>query len=246
MYLRHGLEELYDLASDPDETRDLAGDPRHRTELGVLRRACSAAFPPEEIQAALTPTAKVSSADLQGLRSLGYIGGYTPAGFSLQRADIRQVCDEEARFNRASEASKRDHNPKLMAEAYKAILAKYPQAALCWQQFGTFLLERHDMEEAARAFEQAVRFNPKDLVSLINLSGLELAKGRVERSRVLLESALAVYPDDPAAHKNLGIIYAEHLKDPSKAVQHYKRYLEIAPDADADRVRAYIARHAPP
>ena len=91
-----------------------------------------------------------------------------------------------------------------------------------------------------------MRFNPKDLVSLINLSGLELAKGRVERSRVLLESALAVYPDDPAAHKNLGIIYAEHLKDPSKAVQHYKGYLEIAPDADADRVRAYIARHAPP
>jgi choline-sulfatase len=244
MYMRHGIEELFDLASDPGETRDLAADAGRRADVESLRRACNAAFPPAALQAALAPTANVSSADLQNLRSLGYLGGGARSDAKLQRADIRQVCDDEALLAGAKEAYRRDRNPEPLAQAYAAVLARYPRAALCWQEYGTFLLERNRTDEAARAFEQAVRYNPKDTTALVNLGGLELSKGRVDRAKVLYEMVLGVDPDDPVAHKNLGIIFAEYLKDPPQAVSHYKRYLEIAPDSDAGLVKAYIAAHA--
>jgi regulator of sirC expression with transglutaminase-like and TPR domain len=67
-----------------------------------------------------------------------------------------------------------------------------------------------------------------------------LAKGQPEKAKVVFEAVLAINEADPVAHKNLGIIYAHYLNDPAKAVEHYKRYLELAPDRDAEIVRQYI------
>ena len=49
-------------------------------------------------------------------------------------------------------------------------------------------------------------------------------------------------PNDSATHYNLGILYADYLNDRSKAIMHFKRYLESAPkgDKDVDRAKKYI------
>jgi chromosome segregation ATPase len=48
-------------------------------------------------------------------------------------------------------------------------------------------------------------------------------------------------PNDGDAYYNLGLIYAEHVPDRQKALQHFRRYLEINPDADdAGWVKQYI------
>ena len=42
-YLRPGVpEELYDLGSDPDELKNLIGEPKHAEQLGRLREALAA------------------------------------------------------------------------------------------------------------------------------------------------------------------------------------------------------------
>lgn len=41
-YLRRPREELYDLAADPGEVRNLAADPAHAATLADLRRRCRA------------------------------------------------------------------------------------------------------------------------------------------------------------------------------------------------------------
>jgi LysM repeat protein len=46
------------------------------------------------------------------------------------------------------------------------------------------------------------------------------------------ESALAANPKLPGAHYQLGILYGEKLQDPVSSIYHYKRYLELAPNAD--------------
>ena len=245
MYMRHGVEELFDLAADPDEGRDLSTDPSHRKELGELRAACKAAFPSEKLQTAASSTVPEHAADLQNLRALGYLGGFVPGLGSLQRADIRKVCDDQAAFDEAKKSYQQNQNAAAMRRAYEDLLARYPGAALYYKEFGVFLIRRKDNPAAAQAFERAIRLNPGDIMSLANLGGLELEAGRADRARALYEAVLGLDPDDPVAHKNLGIIYAGYLKDPAKAVQHYKKYLEIAPDSDAALVRAYIAAHAP-
>ena len=51
-------------------------------------------------------------------------------------------------------------------------------------------------------------------------------------------SALKLSPSDSAIHYNLGILYEEDLKMPVKAYEHYKRFLELAPD-DKDAGKVY-------
>jgi tetratricopeptide (TPR) repeat protein len=43
---------------------------------------------------------------------------------------------------------------------------------------------------------------------------------------------LALTPDAADVHYNLGILYDQHLKNRSKAVAHYRKYLKLAPDSD--------------
>jgi tetratricopeptide (TPR) repeat protein len=55
------------------------------------------------------------------------------------------------------------------------------------------------------------------------------------------EKALELRPDDGYSHYNLGIIYSQYVIDEDKAVDHFKKYLKIAPsDKDADMARKYV------
>ena len=242
MYMRHGVEELYDLAADPGETKDLAALPAARARLEGLRKDCDAAVAPAELAKVAQPTARPSSADLTALQGLGYVGGFVFNPASLQPADIRKVCDDEAALEQAKERFRKDGNLDAVKRAYGEVLSNYPKAAALWQQFGLLLLGKSDMAGAARAFEHAVRENPKDTMSLVNLGGLELAAGRPDRAKVLFESALALDPGDLVAHKNLGTIYAQSPGGQPAAVAHYKRYLELGGDADAPLVREYLLK----
>lgn len=55
------------------------------------------------------------------------------------------------------------------------------------------------------------------------------------------EKSLTFNPDNADAHYNLGLLYAGYKNDPDKAVLHYRKYLELRPDAsDKDDVLALI------
>lgn len=66
-------------------------------------------------------------------------------------------------------------------------------------------------------------------------------RGKYREAEKLYRRALDRTPEDPALHFNLGILYQEGLRSPTKAVVHFRKYLELAPTArDADQVRAWI------
>lgn len=57
------------------------------------------------------------------------------------------------------------------------------------------------------------------------------------------EKALSLNPEDADTHYNLGVIYGDWRKNPKRAIAHYKKYLELRPDApDIDEVKEWIAR----
>jgi tetratricopeptide (TPR) repeat protein len=240
MYIKHGVEELYDLATDPGETRDLSGDRTHGKEFWELRKTCDNIFQAAVMQTIAKPTLTQSAKELDALKGLGYIGGSMPAISQLQRADIRVVCEDYARFERIRQAYTPGQDPAQLREAYEAILSKYPRAMPYQKNLGILLLQNGDMEGAFHAFDQAARLNPRDPAVLVNLGGLYLVQGKVAAAKQLLDAALALDENNAMAHKNLGIIYAQYLKDPAKAVEHYKRYLALGGGADAKQVQEYI------
>ena len=55
------------------------------------------------------------------------------------------------------------------------------------------------------------------------------------------EKVLETRPNDADAHYNLAIIYDDFLKNNDKALEHYRQYIQIAPDsAEAPKVRQWL------
>lgn len=57
------------------------------------------------------------------------------------------------------------------------------------------------------------------------------------------QKSLEFDPDNPEAHYNLGLLYANFKDYPEKAIEHYRRYIELSPDAeDKEEVEAWIEK----
>ena len=83
----------------------------------------------------------------------------------------------------------------------------------------------------------------KDLADTHYNMGAMFAKDQVyPRAVKEFEQVVQIKLEDADAHYNLGLIYSEHLPDRSKALEAFRRYLEIDPGAKAANwVRQYIA-----
>ncbi len=75
--------------------------------------------------------------------------------------------------------------------------------------------------------------------------GVMFAEGKdFQRAVREFQKVVELRPDDAESHYNLGVIYAEHLPDEGRATDHFRRYLQLNPDAhDSSWVKHYIASH---
>ncbi|MCK5528887.1 MAG: tetratricopeptide repeat protein [Kiritimatiellae bacterium] len=74
-----------------------------------------------------------------------------------------------------------------------------------------------------------------------NMGCLYRHGGHKLKAKEAFLAALKLNPSDSAIHYNLGILYEEDLKMPVKAHEHYKRFLELAPnDKDAGKVYEWM------
>ncbi len=74
-----------------------------------------------------------------------------------------------------------------------------------------------------------------------NLGVMFYQSGDFNQSLLEYQKVLEVLPGDARAHYGLALIYDKHKKNKEKAIYHYKRYLDIEPDAeDAAEVKERI------
>lgn len=96
-----------------------------------------------------------------------------------------------------------------------------------------------DISKLAREHERLI----KESADMHYNLGVLFSKNK-EYTRALAEfrKVVELRPDDGEAYYNLGVIYAEHLPDRQRAMEHFRRYLALTPDAkDAGWVKQYIA-----
>lgn len=76
-----------------------------------------------------------------------------------------------------------------------------------------------------------------------NMAVVYAKEGRAADAEREYLRALRIDPVDADVHYNLAILYEDELKNPRKALVHYKRYLRLRPNAsDAEQVRGWILR----
>lgn len=110
-----------------------------------------------------------------------------------------------------------------------------PENADAWDNFGLALFHMGEYASAQEAFNQAVSLQPENAIYWNNLAGSLREQDKLaDAAQMIIEKALSLDPNLPAAHLNLGIVYlkADRPDLASLALQNAVRLLP--PDQAAE------------
>jgi tetratricopeptide (TPR) repeat protein len=112
-------------------------------------------------------------------------------------------------------------------------LAKNPQSFLAHNNLGWVYKDRHEYEQAAEYFRQALRLKPVFFEARNNLGSTLTVMGRYDEALEQLQNALRIAPNSADAHNNLGVALA--MKGSvEEAITHFAEAVRLRPDfADA-------------
>jgi arylsulfatase A-like enzyme len=220
-FIRLPQSELYDLDSDPGETRNLARE----------ERAQAAAMEETLEQMLLAEPEKedsrreMSGEDRRQLEALGYLSG---SGASGTLIDPKQGIDIEMRTRTAKalvRAGRLDEGEAILSE----LLEEYPDAEVIdlYELRSEILAKRGNEEGAIAALEEGVAKLPESAVR-IRLASYLHSIGRLDEAEHHANLILERDPRLSYAISLLGMI-AEGRGELSTALEHFERALEMEP-----------------
>ncbi len=92
--------------------------------------------------------------------------------------------------------------------------------------------QQGDIETAASKLESCLALRPRDVPALLRLGGLELDLGHLREAERLFSEAARLDPASAAAAHGLGRVAALE-QDPTSAIEHFERTLDLQPEATA-------------
>ncbi len=114
----------------------------------------------------------------------------------------------------------------------QAFIEKKPQLAGPYLNLGISYRKSGQIDEAIAALTKATELNPKNTVAFQQLGIIYRAQGNFDAALDAYTSALKLDSDYALAHRNIGILYDLYLQQPTLALDHYKRYLELIAEPD--------------
>jgi Tfp pilus assembly protein PilF len=159
------------------------------------------------------------------------------------RQALRDAPDlVEAHYNLALALERLGRKAEAEAE-YRAVLKLHPGLEPAAMNLGALLYDDGRHAEAIAVYRQALAARPESVALRNNLAESYRAAGQAENARREFEAILKTQPGYAPAHYGLALLFDDQLRNPSLAVEHYRRYLALAPEApDAERVRAWLRR----
>jgi choline-sulfatase len=209
--------ELYDLAADPGETRNVfKANSARAEELRVrMERLVKAGGQSAPERQGLDPDT------LQRLAALGYVGNVIDVDPTAVLPDPKHKLKLFAMMN-AAKARAQDDELDEAVSLMRQVIAEDANIMDAHLTLGNWLARARDPEGAIAAFKAALSLKPDDEISLGNLAQLYRARGRTEDELAALEvfrSALRVNPKNPQSWYQLATLYldAKRLDDAGAA-----------------------------
>ncbi|HOL18614.1 MAG TPA: tetratricopeptide repeat protein [Candidatus Hydrogenedens sp.] len=111
---------------------------------------------------------------------------------------------------------------------YEKALEAYPQFSYVIAKMGAIYANQGEYEKSLEKLKLALNVNP-DFQNVCYMIGQVLSRmGNKEEAITYLEKAIKMNPNDARAHRELAILIQDD--DPEKAIEHFKKALEIVPD----------------
>lgn len=242
-YIRAPRQELYDLARDPGETRNVI---EQEAPVALrLRESLEATLQEYESAAAPADDAAADPDAVKRLQSLGYVGGgATPTG-STFNPDLEDPKDFMKTFERLEDANalfnsnREDEAEKMLLE----IVAERPRLIAAHEQLAQIARRKHRpadavehcativdvLADAGRDPKRHPEIDGELATAQFNLAFALREAGREAESIGHYEEAIRLNPDYVDAHNSLGLVltHAGRYKD---AIAHYQEALRIQPN----------------
>ena len=227
--------ELFDLASDPREARDLAREQPERVER--LRRALRALAARARPAAAAAPDA----ATQERLRSLGYATAGSPSSEETEgRPDPKDRLELYRAFEEAIWAEARGDRT-LAIDSLRRLVSVEPENGFFRLSLAAALGREGRQKEAVAALGRP-GVAPRDADAWHERALALAAAGDAKAAEVSERTALALDPTLVEPHKHLGILLARRGQ-PKEALAHFEQATTLDPnDARAWNNRANALR----
>jgi arylsulfatase A-like enzyme/Flp pilus assembly protein TadD len=238
-YIQAPRPELYDLAQDPGETRNLAGREPARAE--ALRAALARRLEQEKAGSAARSTAHDVPPDLlEKLGALGYLGaGRADAGPSTG-ADPKDKLEDYKAVNRLMReglvALRRKDHP-TSERRLRAILARGIESFEVHYYLGRALLAQRRSREAAPHFEAALRRLPGYTAAYLELAEARAGAGDWDGALAALREGQRASPQQASLFVAEARLWRQRRR-PAQAAAAFQAAIERAPGDALLRVQA--------
>jgi arylsulfatase A-like enzyme/Flp pilus assembly protein TadD len=199
-YVDLPIRELYDLASDPAEARNVAA-----TRTGELEAMRSRLVPLREADRGTAPE-RESAEVLERLRSLGYLSaGPTPAKERYTEDDDPKRLIELDGLLREVRGLYLEGNVKAALERCRELVRRRPQMAVSLLYLAHIARDAGNLPEGISALERALAVNPGDPTTLSLLGAYLTQAGRAGDAVALLSAPARAPEPDPEVLRSLAL-----------------------------------------
>ena len=143
-------------------------------------------------------------------------------------AAARLAGEVQEMFLRAVRLEERADTVTEAAALYTVILERQPTHAPAAINLGTIRYNERDFAEAERLYRRATESDPEYALAFFDLGNVLDELQQLDGSVAAYERALKLVPRYADAHYNLALAY-ERLKEPRRALRHWRAYVELDP-----------------
>jgi tetratricopeptide (TPR) repeat protein len=123
----------------------------------------------------------------------------------------------------------------------KSAVKLNPYQSRTYFNLGSIYLKTKDYRQAIDYNQMAIEHNPDHLKAYINLGNAQFQLNELDQAKATFEKALLKNPALAGIHRNLGIVYSQKDRNPSKAISHFQEYLRLSPNQpDVAQIQSMI------
>lgn len=228
-YIDLPIPELYDLESDPDETKNLYPESAGRgRQLAASLREIVGTHSTESSRA--IRTAEVDEETVRRLRALGYVTA--PAQENVRKTytaedDPKRLVGLSDRFDAAVAANMAGRSEEAI-RLFRSVIEERPSFSIAYANLAFVLRETGRLKEAIEVLEEAIARGAQTANMRGRLGAYLQEAGRFEESVSLLEALVAEDPSYTEAYNYLGVSYSR-LGRNKEAIEALEKVIALDP-----------------